>query len=379
MRPISSTSQKKIEMQTIHSRRQLLRFATLTFGAACAGSLAQACVSAPPSAPTATSGLASVPTAQPKPVPTAAPPTAAPAVGTGALPKLVVSYGARASSYAPFWMAKATGAFEKYGLSVDMQFIEGLAAVPAMIANDTDVQESGFAQIVPADVNGNQDLVMIASGLNHLASALYAISEIASSEQLKGKVIGSDKPGTTSDYVVRQSLSLLGLKPEEVEIRAIGTAPEIATAMLSGQVQAGIVSPPQSFQLETRGFRLLRDIFSQPYQSIGLVARRSRLDVLAPALRPLVSAFRDGILAWNNQPELAMNVLDQYTQMGDAEILRKSYEFFTRVTPFEPSLQPTIPGMKAILDFLAATTVPAAAQFTPEQFVDGRFLAQLPS
>src|SRR5579864_3606777 len=293
MRRISSTSQENKEIRTIHSRRQFLRFATLTFGAACAGSLAQACVSAPLSAPTATTGLASVPTAQPKPVPTAAPPTAAPATAAGALTKLVVSYGAKATSYAPFWMAKATGAFEKYGVSVDMQFIEGLAAVPAMIANDTDVQESGFAQIVPADVNGNQDLVIVASGLNHLAAALYAMPEIASAEQLKGKVIGSDKPGSTNDYVVQQSLSLLGLRPEDVEVRTIGTAPEIATAMLSGQVQAGILSPPQSFQLESRGFRLLQDTYSQPYQSIGLVVRRSRLDELAPALRALLAAFRD--------------------------------------------------------------------------------------
>jgi hypothetical protein len=74
-----------------------------------------------------------------------------------------------------------------------------------------------------------------------------------------------------------------------------------------------------------------------------------------------------------------MNVLDQYTQMGDPEILSKSYDFFTRVTPFEPSLQPTIAGMKAILEFLAATTLPTAAQFNPEQFVDTRFLAELPS
>src|SRR5579864_1927313 len=322
-------------MQTIHSRRQFLRFARLTFGAACAGSLVQACVSPPPAAPTA---LASMPTAAPQPVP-----TAAPAATMGALPKLVVSYGAKASSYAPLWIAKATGAFEKYGVSVDMQFIEGSASVPAMIANDTDVQYGSFAAIVPADANGNQDMVIIASALNHLALALYAMPEIASAEQLKGKIIGSDQPGSTADYVARHSLSVLGLKPENVELRAIGTAPEIATAMLSGQVQAGIVSPPQSFQLETRGFRLLQDIFGQPYQSIALVAKRSRLDELGPALRPLLSAFRDGILSWNSQPDLAMNVLDQYTQMGDPGILRKSYDFFTRVIPFEPSLQPTIP------------------------------------
>jgi hypothetical protein len=75
---------------------------------------------------------------------------------------------------------------------------------------------------------------------------------------------------------------------------------------------------------------------------------------------------------------VAMNVLDQYIQIGDPEILRKTYEFFTRVAPFKPSLQPTLPGIKAQLDFMAATTVPAASRLTPEQLVDRRFLAQLP-
>jgi NitT/TauT family transport system substrate-binding protein len=276
-------------------------------------------------------------------------------------------------------MAKAAGGFEKYGVSVDMQFIEGSAAIPAMIANDTDVQENAPANFIPADVNGHQDLVLIAAALNHPALALYAAPEVASAEQLKGKVVGADKPGTAIDYLARLSLSQLGLKPEDVQLRAIGQSLEISTAMLSGQVQAGIVSPPQSFQLESRGFHLLQDIFGQPYQSVALVARRSRLDELAPALRPLLAAVRDGILAWNSQPELAMNVLDQYTQTGDPQILRKTYEFFTKMAPFEPSLQPTIPGIKAIVDFLGATTLPAAAQFTPEQFVDTRFLAQLPS
>jgi hypothetical protein len=57
---------------------------------------------------------------------------------------------------------------------------------------------------------------------------------------------------------------------------------EIAAAMLSGQVHAGIAAPPQSFQLEAKGFRLLQDTFRQPYQNLGLVAKRSRLDELAP-------------------------------------------------------------------------------------------------
>src|SRR6266849_5813973 len=66
-----------------------------------------------------------------------------------------------------------------------------------------------------------------------------------------------------------------------------------------GATAAGVVAPPQAFQVEAKGFHLLQDIFRQPYQNVGVVARRSRLDELAPALRPLLASIRDHINAWN--------------------------------------------------------------------------------
>jgi ABC-type nitrate/sulfonate/bicarbonate transport system substrate-binding protein len=275
-------------------------------------------------------------------------------------------------------MAKEIGAFDKYGVQVDIQYIETSAAVPAMIANSLDAQESSAAPILTADVNGNQDLVIVASALNHPILGLYANSDITNAEQLKGKTIASDKAGTPVDYAARLSLSLLGLSPSDVDLRQIGSATEITAAMLSGQVQAGMVAPPQSFQVEPKGFHLLQDIFSQPYQNVGLIAKRSRLDELAAGLRPLLAAYRDGILAWNSQPELAMKVQDEYAKVGDPEILRKTYEFYTKTAPFEPSLRPTMEGIQAMMDFLAGS-IPAVAEAKPEQFVDLRFLSDLPS
>jgi hypothetical protein len=109
-----------------------------------------------------------------------------------------------------------------------------------------------------------------------------------------------------------------------------------------------------------------------------VVARRSRMDELGPSLRALLAAIRDGIQAWNAQPDLAMQVIDQYAQVGDPEILKKTYTFYTTAAAFDPSLQPTLRGIKAMMDFLTPA-VPKLANYTPEQFVDTRFLSQLPS
>jgi ABC-type nitrate/sulfonate/bicarbonate transport system substrate-binding protein len=300
--------------------------------------------------------------------------TAATPVPTqAALPKLTVSYGAPVGSFAALWMAKAIGAFDKYNLPVDVQYIETATAVPAMVANNIDAQEVSAAPVLTADANGDLDLVLIGSALNHPILGLYTLPEITNADQLRGKIVASDKPGTPTDYAARLSLSLLGLKPEDVDLRIVGSAAEVTPAMLSGQVPAGVVAPPQSFQVEAKGFHLLQSIFDQPYQNVGIVARRSRFDELGPSLKALLLSIRDGIQAWNTQPDLAKQVMDQYAKVGDPDILQKTYEFYTKTAPFEPSLQPTMPGIKAMMDFLVPST-PKLSGLQPESFVDTRFI-----
>ncbi len=59
------------------------------------------------------------------------------------------------------------------------------------------------------------------------------------------------------------------------------------------------------------------------------------------------------------------------------DVLKRTYDFYSKTAPFEPSLQPTLPGIKAMMEFLSGS-VPKLANYTPEQFVDTRFLSQLP-
>jgi len=306
------------------------------------------------------------------------PTTAAAVSKPAAQTKLTVSYGSPVGSFAALLMAKAINAFDKYGLSVDVQYIETATAVPAIVANNIDAEEVSAAPIITADANGDLDLVLIASALNHPILGLYAVPEITNADQLRGKIVASDKPGTPTDYAARLSLSLLGLSPTDVDLRIVGSAAEVTPSMLSGQVPAGVVAPPQSFQVEAKGFHLLQSIFDQPYQNVGIVARKSRLSELEPAFKGLLAAVRDGIQAWNAQPQLAISVMDEYAKVGDAAILQKTYDFYTKTAPFEPSLQPTMPGIKAMMDFLAPS-VPKLAGLMPERFVDTRFLGQLPT
>ncbi len=355
------------------SRRDFLRLSGIAAGALCLGGLLEACGgSAAPA-----SSAAGPASAKPAGSASAAASPAGSAAAKAGIPKLTVSYGSPVGSFAPLWMAKEIGAFDKYGVAVEMPLIETATAMQSMIAGGIDVQEVSAAPVITADLNGKLDIVFIASCLNRPILALYTKNSITSADQLKGKIIASDKPGTPVDYSAQVSLKLLGLKPSDVQIRPIGNAADILAAMLSGQVDAGIVAPPQSFQVEGQGFHVLRDIFDQPYQNTGLVARKSRFDQLAAGLKPLLAAYRDGIAAWKAQPDLALKVLDQYAKIGDPVIAKKTYDFYSTMAAFEPSMQPTMQGIQAMVDFLS-DTVPAAKNAKADQFVDLRFLSDLP-
>ncbi|MFI5268101.1 MAG: ABC transporter substrate-binding protein [Chloroflexota bacterium] len=320
--------------------------------------------------PAAVSGAASG-SASAKPAASAANASAAAKPGQ---PKLIVTYGAPVGSFAPLWMAQAIGAFDKYGLSVDMRFVETNTAVTAQIAKEIDVQEVSAAPVITVDVNGNQDLVMIASALNHPILSLYALPSITNAEQLKGKPVGSDKAGTPVDYATRVALSLMNLKPTDVQLLPLGPTGVIA-GLLSGQIPAGVIAPPDTFTAEAKGFKLLQDIYSQPYQNVALVARKSRLDELAPGIKPLISAYRDAIAACFTQPDLFNKVQGEFAKVTDPDILKKNYDFYTKTAPFQKDMQPTMQGIQAMIDFLGEGAAPNAKGHKAAEFVDLRFLS----
>jgi ABC-type nitrate/sulfonate/bicarbonate transport system substrate-binding protein len=258
-----------------------------------------------------------------------------------------------------------------------MQFVETNNAVAAMIAKQIDVMEVSAAPVITADTNGGTDLVMIASALNHPILALYAAPSITNAEQLKGKIMGSDKPGTPVDYAANVALSLLKLKPTDVQIRPFGPN-QILPAMLTGQLPAGMLAPPETYEAEAKGFHVLQDIYSQPYQNVALVALKSRLDELSAGIKPLLAAYRDGIAAITAQPDLTKKVQGQYAKVTDPDILQKNQEFYTKTAPFQKDMQPTMEGIQAMIDFLGDSVTPKAKGRKAAEFVDTRFLSDLP-
>jgi ABC-type nitrate/sulfonate/bicarbonate transport system substrate-binding protein len=294
-------------------------------------------------------------------------------------PVLNVAYPVIGGTQTPLWLGAATGAYEAHGVTVNMQYAESSTTTRGLVAKTFDAVLQSAAPIITANVNGGQDLVYVASVLNHSQFALLVRSDIKSAEDLKGQPIGNDHPGTTTDFQTRVLLEQLGLQPSDVVIRELGGSDILIQALLTNQIAAAAMIPPQSFKAQAAGYTQLANTYSIPYQNVGVVVSRSRLDELAPALRGFVPAYREGILAFNSQPELAKQVLSQYSSETDPTILQQTYDFYRTQAPFQVDLRPTLEGIRSMINFLAATIVPNARDAQPEQFVDLRFLADIPT
>ena len=287
---------------------------------------------------------------------------------------LRIAYLSTSATMASVWMAKESRALVKEGLDSEVISMASSSAIPALIANEIDVVQVSAAPVITASVRG-LDVVFIAGLLNTMIWDFYVRPEIKSIEQLKGKIVGTDRPATPVAYGTLVALKKLGLTPKDVQLRPLGSSPQIVAAFYAGQIAGGVGSPPASFQMERSGFRSVVSLLDVPYQNVGLVVRRSRMDELASRLTPLLRAVRQGIDRYYADKAFAMKVIGKYTKETDPEILERTYEFYKKAG-FRREMVTSEPGLQGMLDFLSET-IPEAKSAKPAQFFDDRFVRQV--
>jgi NitT/TauT family transport system substrate-binding protein len=287
---------------------------------------------------------------------------------------LRVAYLSTSATMASLWMAKEIGGFAKEGVDVEVLSMASSVAIPALIANEIDAVQVSAAPVITASLRGH-DVVFVAGLLNTMIWDFYARPEIKSPEQLKGKLIGTDRPATPVAYGTLVALKKMGLTPKDVQLFPLGSSAQVVAALHSGQIIGGLGAPPASFVLERAGFRSMVNLLDIPYQNVGIVVRRSRMDELGSRLVPLLRSVRAGIDRYYRDKAFAMKVIGKYTKEADADVLNKTYEFYRRAG-FRRELVVSEPGVQGILDFLSET-IPEAKKATPGQFFDDRFVRQV--
>jgi NitT/TauT family transport system substrate-binding protein len=283
--------------------------------------------------------------------------------------KVVAGYGSTDGAIAPLWFAKETKLFEKRGLDVVLVGMgTGSVSLRALIAKDLEIASLSGSGLVQAALQG-AETVIISAAINGFIFKVFGAPEITSPAQLKGKKIGVSRYGATSDFAVRLALKKWGLNPErDLSILQIGTTQDTVRAMQTKMLDAGVLSGTASLIARKAGFRELGDLadlgLHYPMAPIGTT--KSYIQKNEGLVKEFMLAYIEAIHDFKRNKEAALTVLKKYTRNEDREVLEDSYRNFASKYLTMPI--PTPDGIRTILAELS-TTVPAAKNADPEQFV----------
>ncbi|TMA93168.1 MAG: ABC transporter substrate-binding protein [Deltaproteobacteria bacterium] len=289
--------------------------------------------------------------------------------------RVMSGYAAISGPHAVLWMAREAGLFEKNGLRTDVAYIRsGSTMSQTLVAGEIQMAQMGGPAMLAAGVAG-MDVTFVAVALN--TTPIVIMGTVAKIEDLKGKAVGITRFGSNTDISARYAIRKAGLQPEkDVALVQLEDYPGIMGGIASGRIAAGALADPFTDAAKKLGYKEIADIAAMglEFPFVGIAAKKSYIKDNVDTVQRFVRAYTEAIALYKNNRDLAMKVTSKYTAIKDAAILASTVDFYA------PKLQrvpyPTVGGLKFVLDQVAIRD-PRAKNFSPETFMDLRFVKQL--
>jgi ABC-type nitrate/sulfonate/bicarbonate transport system substrate-binding protein len=199
---------------------------------------------------------------------------------------------------------------------------------------------------------------------------------------LRGKIVGTSRIGSTTDFALRRTLSMLGLTPDkDVKILAtgIGEADKRIMLMLQGRMDGTIGSPESIFAAETQTkvkIEILADLEEMKiYNTVGDISTRT--DVLKnrrDLLRSFFMACSEAIALGKKNKATAQRVLAKHMKITDRKRLDIVYEASLGRMPSKP--YPREEAVQLELESVAFTD-PLFKTKRVSEFMDNSIIAEL--
>jgi len=227
---------------------------------------------------------------------------------------------------------------------------------------------------------GDKNRIIIASFANTTGFSVVSKPQITKAADLRGKIIGSDRPGGLADTLLRSVLkSRLSLDPtRDVKIVPLGESANMLPALEKGVVDAAILATPARWMARKMGFRELLDFdelgVQVPY--VGVSTLKATVKKSPDTTVKFVATLTDAIQVFKTDKEKSLLVMKKYLRGTSDEILGETYGYFTSRTQKFP--YPSIEAIKTALDMLS-DQYPQAKSVDPHEVADLSFVKQVES
>ena len=248
------------------------------------------------------------------------------------------SYSGLSGQNLPFWLTYDAGLYKKYGLSTEIVLISGgLTNIQAVMANEIAFTYLGGASPIQATAQG-ADIVVLATAYGLMPYGMIGNKNVHTPAELKGKTFVVSRLGGIEETAARLALDRLGVGARNVSFLQAGPDPVRIAALESGSAQATMLAPPGLFAATSRGLNLLADLgaLKIKYPTSVVAARRAFVAQERTVANRFLMALVDGLHLYRQNKNLAIQVLQKYTKIANADILSQSYNYFVKNTPALP-------------------------------------------
>jgi len=289
--------------------------------------------------------------------------------------KIRIGYAARAVAHSVPYVSKEAGFFAEEGIDAEIVRTAGSIAPMALVANEVDLAIMSASLMIPVAVQ-NKDVVMLGGFSRYASMVFVARPDVKGAQDLKGKIVGIQRPGDAYEKSARFALRHLGLDADkDVKMLALGTNDVMWSALQTGRVAATILSPPGTLFARKAGMNFMVDLtdLKLEYQGSTITTRRSFVQRNPQLATRALRAIVRGVHLFKSRKEETMRILGKFLGTKDREALEESWDYAAKMPPKPYAVESAV---QAVLDHLSESQ-PRFAQYRPAEFVDARLLTEI--
>lgn len=264
--------------------------------------------------------------------------------------KIKINYPARTGTTWPLYIAKDGGYYAKYGLDVDLVFGVHPAGIAMVVGGEAVMTNYPLEQAMQA-ASKDGSLVAYAASFKKSLFALMS-KDVASVRDLKGKRIGVSQIGDAPYNYAIAILARNGLKARDVQWLTVGTDVNgRVAALVTGRVDASMITAPVYFKLEGEGYKSLANIsdYDDIYAPTVFLFKKTTVAANPRLPELLIRAHAEAIKRLYDDKAFAIKTYLAYNK-DDSSDVEKVYDRYITNNVYERVPYILAPAVRYVLD-----------------------------
>jgi NitT/TauT family transport system substrate-binding protein len=240
-----------------------------------------------------------------------------------ALDTVTAALTSKAFQYVPLVIAQERGYMKEEGLELKLVYMQNAAGLQALIANAVQFSGSGSSALV-AISKGNAPLKTILAFNDQVLQWIVARPNIKSLRDLSGKKVATTGVASIAAFMFRNILTKNNI-PKDIVLIDPGPVNRLPS-LLSGAVDAAIVSPEERYAALDQGMRDLVFIGKEVKNSWGTFATSERFIKEQPKqLAGFVRAVVKGLRVARQERESTIAAISKFSEL-DKTLSTRMYD-----------------------------------------------------